>query len=52
MASIMAKDEQATNDKSSGRAAQKLEPNRFKVNRAGNQAHEQGGIDNQQEKGA
>ena len=52
MAGIMANDEQAANDKASGHAAQKFEPYRLKENRASNQAHEQGGIHNQQEKGA
>ena len=52
MASIMANDEQAANHKASGHAAQKFEPNRFKENRAGDQAHEQGGVHNQQKNGA
>jgi hypothetical protein len=50
VASVVANDEQAPNDKTSGQAAEQFEPNRFECNGARNEADKQSGVDQQQNK--
>ncbi|MEY4124393.1 MAG: hypothetical protein RL770_974 [Pseudomonadota bacterium] len=48
----MANDEQTANDEASRRTAQKLEPHRFEQHGASHQPHEQGRVNQQENKGA